>query len=70
MAQAKKKTATKTTKKPATCQGKACAKKSCTKKACCSKKSQCKEYSNPFFLITMSMLAAALLFADVFMMSV
>lgn len=69
MAQAKKKTATKTSKKaaPASCKKKAC-EKSCAKKGARCEKYKCTQHSSPFFLITMSMLAATLLFADIFMM--
>lgn len=65
MAQAKKKTATKTAKK-ASCSS--CAKKSCKKGTQC-KKSQKAQESNTFFVISMSVLAATLLFADLIMMA-
>lgn len=70
MAQTKKKTTTRTSKKTTAsgCKKKACA-KACSKKGTCQKKYQRSQCSNPFFLVTMSMLAAALLFADIFMMA-
>jgi hypothetical protein len=65
MAQAKKKTATKTTKK-ATCCTTAAKKKSC-KKGICYEKYQRGQKSNTFFVISMSVLAATLLFANLLM---
>ena len=63
MAQAKKKTATKTSKKT-TCAGK----KSCCKSAKCEK---CKssQGSNMFFVISMTVLATTLLFANLLIMN-
>ncbi|MBQ3453156.1 hypothetical protein IJG28_03130 [Candidatus Saccharibacteria bacterium] len=61
MAQAKKKTATKTTKKTA-------ARKSGTRANTRTAKKQ-ETRSNMFFVISMSMLAATLLFANLLMMS-
>ena len=62
MAQAKKKQ-TKTTKKAASC---SCAQK----KRLCYKKYDRNQQSNMIFVISMSMLAASLLFADLLMMTV
>ena len=61
MAQAKRKTATKTAKK---CQ----ARKSCGSRGGCAKKQQ-QQGSNMFFVVSMSFLAATLLFADLLMMT-
>jgi hypothetical protein len=65
MAQAKKKTATKTSKKSTSCQSR---KQSSQKKGMCYEKYQKGQQSNTFFLVSMSILAATLLFADLFMM--
>lgn len=65
MAQAKKKTATKTTKK-ATCCATAANKKSC-KKGIRYEKYQRGQKSNMFFVISMSVLATTLLFASLLM---
>ena len=62
MAQAKKKTATKTAKKTTT-------KKSCNKVFRCEKY-QRGQKSNMFFVISMSVLAATLLFADLLIMNI
>ena len=63
MAQAKKKTATKTAKKTT---GSGC--KSC-KKTCTRTKKQQAQKSNMFFVVSMSVLAATLLFADLMLLS-
>ncbi len=63
MAQAKKKTATRTAKKAGTCK-KTCAKKSGFR----YEKYQRGQKSNMFFVVSMSFLAATLLFADLLMM--
>ena len=68
MAQAKKKTATKTAKK-STSTRTASKKKSCNKKGFCYEKYQRGQKSNLFFIITMSVLAATLLFADLLMIN-
>jgi hypothetical protein len=65
MAQAKKKTATRTAKK-------ACAKRQCCKKQqsrICYKKYEKGQQSNMLFVVSMSFLAATLLFADLLMMT-
>ncbi len=60
MTQAKKKTATKTAKKTQACpKAKACPAKKCQQKQ--------KQDSNMFFVISMSVLAATLLFANLMM---
>ena len=64
MAQAKKKTATKTAKKSTCCKSK----KSC-KKGMCYEKYQRGQKSNMFFIISMSILAATLLFANLLMIA-
>lgn len=64
MAQAKKKTATKTAKKMQVCP-KA---KSCSAKKCQQKQKQ-QQNSNMFFVISMSVLAATLLFANLMMIA-
>ena len=64
MAQAKKKTATKTAKK--TTRTTAARKKTC-KKGVCYEKYQRGQKSNMFFVISMSVLAATLLFANLLM---
>ena len=66
MAQAKKKTATKTAKK--TTRTTAAKKKSC-KKGICYEKYQRGQKSNMFFVVSMSVLAATLLFADLLMIN-
>lgn len=66
MAQAKKKTSTKTAKRSGGAGTKKCC-KSCSKRSAqkdCRKQSQ---QSNMFFVISMSVLAASLLFADILM---
>ena len=65
MAQAKKKTATKTAKK-ATQKRQSCSQKS----GICYKKYDRNQQSNMIFVISMSFLAATLLFADLLMMTV
>lgn len=67
MAQAKKKTATKTAKKGT--------RSTCTKKKSCKKGMRYEKYqrgqkSNMFFVISMSVLAATLLFANLIMITV
>ena len=64
MAQAKKKTATKTNKKTNCC----ATQKSC-KKCASRQKYQDTQQSNMFFVIAMSVLAATLFFADILMMT-
>lgn len=64
MAQTKKKVATKTAAKSAGVAKKPC----CGKKAC--EKKQDKPANNMFFVISMTVLAATLLFADLMMMSI
>ena len=61
MAQAKKKTATKTRKQPAARKAQSCRKG----KSCCKKQQR---GSNPFFVISMGVLAATLLAADIALM--
>ena len=63
MAQAKKKTATKTAKKATCCKSK----KSCKKGGIRYEKYQRGQKSNMFFVISMSVLAATLLFANLLM---
>ncbi len=64
MAQAKKKTATRTAKKTQACpKAKACPAKKCQQK----QKQQ--QNSNMFFVISMSVLAATLLFANLMMIA-
>lgn len=66
MAQAKKKTATRTAKKTT---AKRCnSSKSCGKSKMRYEKYQRGQKSNMFFVISMTILAATLLFADMFMM--
>ena len=65
MAQAKKKTATKSSKKATSCSSK---KKTSQKKGLRYEKYQGGQKPNTFFLVSMSILAATLLFADLFMM--
>lgn len=67
MAQAKKKTATKTAKKSTS--RPASKKKTCNKKGFCYEKYQRGQKSNLFFIITMSVLAATLLFANLLMIN-
>lgn len=62
MAQAKKKTATRTAKKPAA------RKQACKKGKFCYEKYDRNQKSNMVFVIAMSFLAATLLFADLLMM--
>ena len=64
MAQAKKKTATKTAKKGTRS---TCVKKSCKKSGVRYEKYQRGQKSNMFFVISMSVLAATLLFANLLM---
>ena len=66
MAQAKKKTATRTAKK---CTRSTCAKKSCKKSGIRYEKYQRGQKSNMFFVISMSVLAATLLFANLLIMN-
>lgn len=61
MAQAKKKAATRTAKKQTGC-------KKCASKKICYKKYEKGQKSNMVFVISMSFLAATLLFADLLMM--
>lgn len=63
MAQAKRKTATKTAKKT-----QACRKKTGSKSYLRYEKYQAGQKSNMFFVVSMSFLAATLLFADLLMM--
>lgn len=63
MAQAKKKTATRTAKKSTCCKSK----KSCKKEGFHYEKYQRGQKSNMFFVISMSILAATLLFANLLM---
>lgn len=63
MAQAKRKTATRTAKKQAGC------KKACNKKQVSYQKQGYEEKSNMVFVIAMTFLAATLLFADLLMMT-
>lgn len=62
MAQAKKKTAIRTARKQT------CCKKCASKKGICYKKYERGQKSNMVFVISMSFLAATLLFADLLMM--
>ena len=66
MAQVKKKTATKTAKKPVARKAKSCRKGG----SCCKKQQKQQQRSNPFFIITMGLLAVALLAVDITMMTV
>ena len=65
MAQAKKKTATRTAKKSTSCKSK----KSCKKGGVRYEKYQRGQKSNMFFVISMSVLAATLLFANLLMIA-
>ncbi len=64
MAQAKKKTSTKTAKKSCSCKS-----QKCSKKGLCYEKYKGGQKSNMFFVISMSVLAATLLFADLIMIA-
>lgn len=66
MAQAKKKTSTKTAKRATGTGTKKCAKK-CSKKGIRYERYERGQKSNMFFVISMSVLAATLLFADILM---
>ena len=69
MAQAKKKTATRTAKKTTAKQCRSCKiTKSCGRSKMRYEKYQRGQKSNTFFVISMTILAATLLFADMFMM--
>lgn len=63
MAQAKKKSATRTAKKAPVRKAGGCKSKPCAKKG-----GKSSESSNMFFVVSMSFLAATLLFADLLMM--
>jgi len=67
MAQAKKKTSTKTAKRSTGTGTKKCCKK-CSKKGIRYERYERGQQSNMFFVISMSVLAASLLFADILMM--
>ena len=67
MAQAKKKTSTKTAKRATGTGTKKCTKK-CSKKGIHYERYERGQQSNMFFVISMSVLAASLLFADILMM--
>ena len=64
MAKAQKKTATRTRKQPAAHKAQSCRKGG----SCCKKQQQQKRRSNPFFVISMGILAATLLAADITLM--
>ena len=66
MAQAKKKTSTKTAKRSTGTGTKKCAKK-CSKKGMRYERYERGQKTNMFFVISMSVLAATLLFADILM---
>lgn len=66
MAQAKKKTSTKTAKRSTGTGTKKCTKK-CSKKGMRYERYERGQKSNMFFVISMSVLAATLLFADILM---
>ena len=69
MAQAKKKTATRTAKKTTARKSTSCkGSKSCGRSKIHYEKYQRGQKSNMFFVISMTVLAATLLFADMFMM--
>lgn len=68
MAQAKKKTATKTTKKPASCKGGKSCKKSCTRTQC--KDITTSEKIHVYIVTAMAMIAGILLCANVACMMV
>ena len=69
MAQAKKKTATRTAKKTTARKSTSCkSSKSCGRSKIRYEKYQRGQKSNMFFVISMTVLAATLLFADMFMM--
>ena len=68
MAQAKKKTSTKTAKRSTSTGTKKCCKK-CNKKGMSYERYERGQKSNMFFVISMSVLAATLLFADILMIA-
>ena len=69
MAQAKKKTATKTAKQVSSAKTSTASKTNCKSKTCSKRKAGGEGLShNMFFVITMSFLAATLLFANLIMM--
>lgn len=67
MAQAKKKTATKTAKKSTCCTSK---KKTCKRSGMRYEKYQRGQRPNMFFIVSMSVLAASLLFANLILINV